>query len=143
MMARCKSLAFYWDGEKIMKNQYLALPGPTPASPEVLQGMAEPMFNHRGPKFEKLYRGLLENLQELFQTENDIYVLTSSGTGAMESAIVNTLSPGDEVLAVVNGAFGRRFADIAIAFGANVNEFQGEWGKGINLDEFEQTLEQK
>ena len=127
----------------MQKNLYLALPGPTPVSSEALQAMSEPMFNHRGPKFKALYQQVILNCRGLFQTNNDLYLLTASGTGAMESAIVNTISPGDDVLAIVNGAFGQRFADIAKVFGASVHEFQGEWGQGIDLTRLKQVMAQK
>jgi len=126
-----------------LKNQYLALPGPTAVCPEALQAMSEPMFNHRGPKFQELYHRVINNCRELFQTKNDLFVLTGSGTGAMESAIVNTISPGTEVLAIINGAFGQRFADIARVFGANVHEFHGEWGHGLDLEQLELVLKQE
>src|SRR5690554_4481819 len=123
-----------------MKNQYLALPGPTPVCPEALQAMSEPMFNHRGPRFAELFQQVLDNSRELFQTSGDLFVLTSSGTGAMEAAAVNVISPGDRVIAIVNGAFGQRFADIAATAGAEVDLFEGEWGSGLDLNQLEDKL---
>ncbi len=125
-----------------MKNQYLALPGPTPVCPEALQAMAEPMFNHRGPRFAELFQEVVENCRELFQTQEDLFILTASGTGAMEAAAANVLSRGDRVLSAVNGAFGQRFADIAAVLGADVEIFPGEWGKALDLDKLEKTLSQ-
>lgn len=123
-----------------MKNQYLALPGPTPVCPEALQAMSEPMFNHRGPRFAELFQQVLDNSRELFQTAGDLFVLTSSGTGGMEAAVVNVISPGDKVIAIVNGAFGQRFADIAITSGAEVDVFAGKWGNGLDLNQLEDKL---
>ncbi len=125
-----------------MKNQYLALPGPTPVCPEALQAMAEPMFNHRGPRFAGLFQEVMENCRELFQTQEDLFILTASGTGAMEAAAVNVLKRGDRVLSAVNGAFGQRFADIAASVGAEVEIFPGDWGKALDLDKLEEALSQ-
>lgn len=126
-----------------MLKQYLALPGPTTVSPDVLQQMSMEMINHRGPEFAQLYENVVDNCRTLFQTKNDLYILTSSGTGAVEAAIVNTLSPGDSVLAVINGAFSQRFADIAKAYGARVTEYQGPWGEQADLNELEIILKGK
>ena len=78
------------------------------------------MINHRGPEFRDLLRRVTERAKQVYETRGDVYVLSSSGTGAMEAAVVNTLSPGDRVLAVTVGAFGDRFARIAEVFGADV-----------------------
>jgi aspartate aminotransferase-like enzyme len=86
------------------------------------------MINHRGPEFAALQGRIMERLKRFFRTENDVYVITSSGTGAMEAAIVNTLSPGDHVLAVTIGEFGDRFASIAEAYGAQVRRLEFEPG---------------
>lgn len=98
----------------------LRIPGPTPVPPHVLEAMSRPMINHRGPQFAQMIAELTEKLKEFFQTKNDVVILTAAGTGAMEAAVVNTLSPGDKVLAVSIGAFGDRFAEIAEVFGADV-----------------------
>jgi len=126
-----------------MKNYYLALPGPTPVAPEVLQQMSVPMFNHRGQQFAQVFSKLTENCRVLFQTNNPIYILTASGTGAMEAAVVNTLSPGDDVLSLQNGAFGQRFGDIARCYGANVTTLEGEWGQGLPLEQVQAALKAK
>jgi len=98
----------------------LRIPGPTPLPPEVLRAVGQQMISHRGPRFEAMFREVSEWLKIFFETESDVYILTSSGTGGMEAAVVNTLSPGDRVLAVSVGAFGDRFARIAEAYGAEV-----------------------
>ena len=77
----------------------LRIPGPTPVPPEVLQAGASPMVNHRGPEFAELITRVTARMKELMMTEHDVFVLTGSGTGALESAVVNTLSPGQKVLA--------------------------------------------
>jgi aspartate aminotransferase-like enzyme len=86
------------------------------------------MINHRGPEFAELQGRIMQRLKRFFRTENDVFILTSSGTSAMEAAIVNTLSPGDHVLAVTIGEFGDRFAAIARAYGAQVRVLSFEPG---------------
>jgi len=98
----------------------LRIPGPTPLPPSVREAGSRDMIDHRGPEFADLVRDVTQRLKPFFQTTNDVLVLTGSGTGALEAAIVNMLSPGDRVLAVTVGAFGDRFAEIAEAFGAEV-----------------------
>src|SRR2546421_1461009 len=99
--------------------QNLRIPGPTFVPQTVLNASARPMINHRGPEFAALMAGLTRALQEFLNTEGDVFLLSSSGSGGMEAAIANTLSRGDHVLLVVNGAFGERFARI-------INAYSGE-----------------
>ncbi len=98
----------------------LRIPGPTPLPPHVIEAVGQQMINHRGPEFEAMFQEIVEGFKLFFETDNDVYILTASGTGAMEAAVVNTLSPGDKVLAVSIGVFGDRFAKIAKAYGADV-----------------------
>lgn len=120
----------------------LRIPGPTPCPEPVLKAMSKQMINHRGKEFTGILQRTSERLKFFFQTKNDVFVLTCSGTGGMEAAIVNTLSPGDGVLATTNGAFGDRFAEIATAFGANVQRLQFEWGKPIEPDTVKKALKE-
>jgi aspartate aminotransferase-like enzyme len=106
----------------------LRIPGPTPLPPEVLQSMTKQMINHRGGEFHKIMTDVTNKLKVIFQTKNDVLILTSSGTGGMEAAVVNTMSPGDKVLAVSIGNFGNRFGTIAKTFGANVVKLDFEMG---------------
>ncbi len=119
----------------------LRIPGPTPCPPEVLQAMTKQMINHRGEEFTEILNGVTDKLKQLFQTKNDIFLLTSSGTGGLEAAIVNTLSPGDKVLSVAVGVFGERFATIAQRFGAEVIHLRFEWGKAADADAVRQALQ--
>lgn len=119
----------------------LRVPGPTPCPPQALQAMGRQMINHRGGEFAKILNSTTEKLKQAFQTKGDVFVLTSSGTGGMEAAIVNTLSPGDKVLSISNGAFSERFADIAERYGAELIRLNFEWGKAIDLATVEKTLE--
>jgi serine---pyruvate transaminase len=109
--------------------RYLMAPGPTPVPPEVLAAGAQPVLHHRGPDFRALMRRCLGRLQEVCRTENDILLFTASGSGAFESAVVNLVSPGERVLAVAAGEFGERWATLATAFGADVQELRYAWGE--------------
>ena len=119
----------------------LRLPGPTPVPPDVVQAMSKDMIDHRGAGFAEILGRLTANLQRAFQTSNDLFVLTASGTGAMEAAVVNTLSPGDRVLAVTVGNFGDRFARIAAAYGADVNTLKFPDGEAADPQRVRQALE--
>jgi len=118
----------------------LRVPGPTPCPPESLEAMGRQMINHRGKEFAKIINSTTEKLKQLFQTKGDVFLLTASGTGGLEAAIVNTLSPGDKVLSVSIGAFGERFANIAEQYGAKVNRLDFEWGKAVNPDMIDKAL---
>lgn len=107
----------------------LRIPGPTPCPPEVLAAASGEMINHRGPEFAELLERITYRIQPFFGTEQEILILSSSGTGAMEAAIVNTLSPGDKALCVTVGSFGDRFASIAEIYGADVQRSNIEWGE--------------
>ena len=118
----------------------LRLPGPTPVPPDVHEAMSKEMIDHRGVEFADLIRRTTANLKRAFQTENDVFTLTSSGTGAMEAAVVNTLSPGDRVLGVTIGNFGDRFLKIASAYGASVNELKFPDGEAADPEQIRQAL---
>ena len=119
----------------------LRIPGPTPLPGEVLQAMTQQMINHRGPEFGQILNDVTAKLQKLFQTRNDLYLLTGSGTGGLEAAIVNTLSPDDKVLSVSIGVFGERFATIAQRYGAEVIPLRAEWGRAADVDAIRQALQ--
>jgi aspartate aminotransferase-like enzyme len=119
----------------------LRIPGPTPCPDEVLQAMSRQMINHRGEEFAGILQRITDNLKLLFQTRNDVFLLTASGTGGMEAAIVNTLSPGDKILSVSVGVFGDRFATIAGQFGAEVIPLRFEWGKAADADAVRKALQ--
>ncbi|MBA7620621.1 Soluble hydrogenase 42 kDa subunit [subsurface metagenome] len=119
----------------------LRVPGPTPLPNEILQAMTKQMIYHRGKEFGRILNEVTANLKQLFQTKGDVFLLTGSGTGGLEAAIVNTLSPGDKVLSVSVGAFGERFAAIAGQFGAEVIPLRFEWGKAADVDAVHQALQ--
>ncbi|MBW8064922.1 MAG: alanine--glyoxylate aminotransferase family protein [Nitrospira sp.] len=112
--------------------RYLLAPGPTPVSPEVLLAMAKPVMHHRAPEFGELFGEVREGLKWLFQTHNDVLVLASSGTGGMEGAVANFLSPGDRALVVNGGKFGERWGKICKTFGVHVTEIKVEWGHAVD-----------
>ncbi len=123
-----------------MPSNYLLIPGPTPVPHRVTQAMSAEMFNHRGPRFAELIAELTASLKTVFQTEARLFMLTASGTGAMEAAVVNFLSPGDRVVSLVNGSFGDRFADIAAVYGGSVERLESPWGQPLDYEGFEARL---
>lgn len=118
----------------------LRVPGPTPVPDRVARAGARPMVNHRGPEFAAVLDEVLGNLSPFFGMEGEPLLLTGSGTGAQEAAVVNVLSPGDTVLAVTGGVFGDRFAAIAAAFGAQVVRVTSEWGTAVDPVALEAAL---
>jgi len=120
--------------------EHLRIPGPTPCPSEVLQVMGRQMISHRGGEFGQILNKVTANLKQLFQTKGDVFLLTGSGTGGLEAAIVNTLSPGDKVLSVSIGFFGERFTTIAQKFGAEVIPLSFEWGKTADAGAVRQAL---
>ena len=118
----------------------LRIPGPIPVPSDIIEKMAMPMINHRGPEFKDLLHNVTTKLKQVFETDSDIFILSTSGTGALETAIVNTLSPGDVVLSASAGAFGDRFADIAESHGATVIRLKVPWGNAITPNDIELAL---
>lgn len=115
-----------------MLKRYLLAPGPTPVPPEVLLAMARPMIHHRAPEFDPIFQEVRDGLKWLFQTRNDVLVLASSGTGGMEGAVSNFLSPGDKALVINGGKFGERWGKLCKTFGAQVTEIKVEWGHSVD-----------
>jgi aspartate aminotransferase-like enzyme len=118
----------------------LRIPGPTTLPPTVREAGGRQMINHRGSEFKELLGRLQTGMKPYFGTTGDIAILSCAGTGGLEAAVVNTLSPGDRVLAVSIGAFGDRFAKIAEAYGANVDRVSAEWGWSAAPDEVRERL---
>ncbi len=107
----------------------LRIPGPVPVPDRVRRALALPMLSHRGPEFHALLRETTHHLRGVLGTTHDVLLLGASGTGAMEAALANVLSPGDAVLVLVNGQFGERFASIAHGMGAQVDRLEIAWGE--------------
>jgi len=110
---------------------YLLAPGPTPVPPEVLAAMSQPVIHHRTPQFAAVLADVQDGLRELYGTSEDVLVLASSGTGAMEGSVTNLCSPGDEVIVVNGGKFGERWTKICQTYGLTVREIRVEWGRAV------------
>lgn len=123
------------------KPEILMTPGPTPVPAEVLLAQASPIVYHRGPGFGQVLTDCIDGLKWLLGTRNDVLTFTCSGSGAMESAVVNLLSPGDKVLVVSVGNFGQRFAKIMRSFGVEPKVLDYEWGKTAKAADVEAALE--
>ncbi len=124
----------------MIKKYYLLSPGPTPVPETVLAAAAEPIIHHRTPEFSKIFMETTEGLKMVFGTKEDVFILTSSGTGAMEAAVVNTLSPGDKVLTINAGKFGERWGNICKAYGIAFKDIVVEWGQDYTKDQLEAEL---
>ena len=124
----------------MIKKHYLLAPGPTPLPEEVQAAGSLPLIHHRTPEFSKILMDVTEGLKYVFQTQQDVYILTSSGTGAMEAAVVNILSPGDKVITINSGKFGNRWGVICRAYGIEAKEITLDWGETLPADELETEL---
>lgn len=111
---------------------FLMIPGPTPVPENVLQAMAKHPIGHRSSEFSSILKEVYADLKWLFQTQNDVFVFTASGTGAMDAALSNIVNPGDKVLSLVMGNFGERWAKIAKSCGAEVETIEVDWGHAID-----------
>jgi aspartate aminotransferase-like enzyme len=118
----------------------LMIPGPTPVPENVLLALAKHPMGHRSGEFIQIQADVTENLKWLFQTTNELLLLTASGTGAMEAGIINFFSPGDRVLVIHNGKFGERWVLVSKAFGLDVVEVTAPWGQPINPDDVQAAL---
>jgi aspartate aminotransferase-like enzyme len=114
---------------------YLLAPGPTPVPPEVLAATAQPLIHHRTPQFSAVLAEVQDGLRELFGTKQDVLILASSGTGAMEGCVTNLCSAGDEVIVVNGGKFGERWTKLAKAYGLTVHEIVVEWGRAVAVEQ--------
>ncbi len=119
----------------------LRIPGPTPLPERVLRSMNRPMIDHRGPEFAAILAEITAGAKRVFKTKNDLLLLTSSGTGGLESAVANLVSPGDQVVAALCGNFGERFAALAAAYGADVVRLEFEWGQPVDPDDLRVILD--
>ena len=115
-----------------MEKHYLFSPGPTPVPPNVLREMSRPIIHHRTPEFEEILCQAIDDLKYVFQTQNDIVIFASSGTGGMEAAVSNFLSRGDRAVAVRGGKFGERWSEICESYGVDVENIDVEWGKAVD-----------
>ena len=125
------------------EKRYLMTPGPTPAPPEVLAAISQPVIHHRGPDYRRLYADVLGRLRQVFRTEHEVLLFGGSGSGGMESAVANLLSPGDPVLVVSSGYFGERWAAIARSYGAELDHLRYAWGEIPMVDDVAARLRER
>ena len=123
-----------------MKKNYLLTPGPTPLPPEVCEAQSRPIIHHRTPQFQAVLKEVTDGLKYVFQTSGDVMILTASGTGAMEAAVVNLLSAGDTAITVEGGKFGERWTELCSAYGIKPEVIKVEWGKAVDPREIERKL---
>lgn len=109
----------------------LLAPGPVNLHPEVRKALSLPMIHHRTPEFDKILKRVLSGMKQIFQTQEDVFLMTATGSGGMEALLVNILSPGDKVIAIVSGKFGERWAEMAQVYGAEVTIVNVAWGEAV------------
>jgi aspartate aminotransferase-like enzyme len=134
-----------------MEEELLMIPGPVPVLPRIREAMSKPMISHRGDEFSQIYSEIVDNLKKVFQTKNDLFVLSGSGTCAMEAAIGNLLRKMDGAgepemgcVTITNGKFGERFTEIAERYGAGaaaVTPVTFEWGYPVDLEQVKEALD--
>ncbi len=120
----------------------LFTPGPVMVPEKALLKMAEPIFHHRTPQYEHLFADVNAKLKKFFLTEGDVFTLASSGTGAMEAAVVNILSKGDKAIAVRGGKFGERWYELCLAYGIETIPVDVEWGYAVKPEQIKKALDE-
>jgi len=123
-----------------MKRNLLLTPGPTQIPADICAILGKPIIHHRTPQFQEELKAALEGLQYVFQTKSDVYLIPASGTGAMEAAVCNLLSPGDKVITVEGGKFGERWTELCQAYGVEAKVIQVEWGKAVQPEKIQEVL---
>lgn len=121
----------------------IMLPGPTNVSERVMKAMLKPIINHRGDSFRELYKGILAKTQQLFQTEGNVVVLSSSGTGGVEAAVLNLIRPGDAAVVAVFGEFSNRLAETVEMAGGRAVQVRAEFGKAPSLEQLREAMEKQ
>lgn len=119
---------------------FLQIPGPSNVPDSVLRAMAQPVIDHRGPDFPALTFNILEQIKPVFNTDSPVFIYPASGTGAWESALLNTLSPGDKILAFETGHFATLWKEVADKLGLEVQWLAGDWRHGIDPEKVEEVL---
>jgi alanine-glyoxylate transaminase/serine-glyoxylate transaminase/serine-pyruvate transaminase len=119
---------------------FLQIPGPTNVPDRVLRAMAQPTIDHRGPEFARLTFEVLEGLKQILKTSGTVVIYPSSGTGAWEASLVNTLSPGDKVLMFETGFFATQWKNVAVRLGLEVDFVPGDWRHGVDPNVVEMKL---
>lgn len=128
--------------KKLDYEKLLMIPGPTMVPNTVLTSMANPIIGHRTKDYGELLEDTVEKMKKVFMTENDVYLITGSGTSAMDMAISNTVDKGDKVLTITNGNFGERFYNICNVYGADIIRLENEWGDNAKPEQVKEILEE-
>ena len=124
-----------------MKRNLLLTPGPTQIPADLCAVLGRPIIHHRTPQFQDNLKEAVEGLKYVFQTKNDVYILTSSGTGGMEAAVANLLSPGDKAITVEGGKFGERCTELCQAYGIKTKIIKVKWGHAVTAQEIKDALD--
>lgn len=137
------SLEFSPFWQEMMLKKRLFTPGPTSLPQEVIRAMTDPIVHHRGQEFIDLFRQVQQGLQYVLQTQNEVLILTCSGTGAMEACVANLHRPGDKVLVVRGGKFAERWDKICQTYGLQVRPIDIPWGEAVDPQRVAQSLEKE
>ena len=128
-------------GYSVSETQKLImLPGPTNVPPRVMRAMIKPLMGHRGPDFKQLLTQVLAKTKKVFETKGDLFILTSSGTGATECALQNITDDGDKIIVNVNGFFSERLCEAVKSYGGNPIPVDSEWGQAPRTEDFRRTI---
>ena len=127
---------------KMVRKNYLMTPGPAPVPIDILLAGAQDTIHHRTPQYLEIQKKALEGAKVLFQTSNDVILMSSSGTGAMETAVSNLVNPGDKVIVINSGKFGERWLKLCKTFGANIVEEKLDWGVAIQPERLSTLLKE-
>jgi aspartate aminotransferase-like enzyme len=125
----------------MLRKARLFTPGPTPLSPRVREALARDIPHHRSDEFRSVFRECRAGLQKFLKTRGDVLLLAASGSGAMEAAVVNAVSPGEKMLACVAGSFGERWAALGRAHGLEVTVVEAPWGEAVREEAVAEALE--
>src|SRR3989338_4292291 len=126
-----------------MKRNLLLTPGPTQLPPKICEVLGQPIIHHRTPQFQAILKEVAEGLKYVFQTKNDVFILTSSGTGAMEAAVSNLLSAGDKAVTVESGKFGERWTELCKVYWVDTQVIKVQWGKSVLPGQIAEVLMQE
>ncbi len=124
-----------------MNKYYLMAPGPVSVNPHVMLTMAEPIIHHRSPQFSAILTEVREHLKFLYQTQNDVLIFASSGTGGMEACVANIMNPGDKAICIVGGKFGERWAELCDTYGAEHVDIEVQWGEAVDPARVKEALD--
>jgi len=125
-----------------MREELLLIPGPTPVKREILDALSKETVSHVDPRMVKSFQKSLEYTKELFSCDGEVFVISGSGTLAMEISLVNTVAPGEKILILSHGYFGDRFTQLADSFNIDYDIIQAEWGQHVSLEDVKEALEE-